>query len=352
MLNFRVIILLISLTLVSFSCKKDSTTPVAPFATVDFTYTVSSASENTLHFVANVTGSYELLEWTFASDSPVQGVLSTDHYFPFAGTYKVILTLWQKGEKVSATKTITIAKNDPNYNGPALLWSDEFDGSSLNTSNWSIESNVNFNNELQSYQASGNHQVAGGVLTITAKKVDDQTHYGSYTSARIISKSKKEFKYGRMEIRAKLPKGRGTWPAIWMLGSNIDATPWPTCGEIDIMEYVGYHPGWIKGSIHCASYNAGNSKGGDFSITKEEDYHVYGINWTADKIEYYVDDRTQPYFTYSPAVKTLGEWPFDQPFFFILNIAIGGTWGGQQGVDNTIFPVTMDIDWVRVYDVK
>lgn len=329
------------------SCKTEN--PPTSFATADFSYSLQSASSNTVHFIANVSGTYELLEWTFNNGSSVTDVKETDHYFPLKGSYVVSLTLWNKGEKVTTSKTVEILLDDPNYAGPALLWSDEFDGSALNSNFWVAETNIRFNNELQDYQASGNHTVSGGVLTITAKKVNDNKQYGSYTSARLVSKNKKEFKYGRMEIRAKLPKGKGTWPAIWMLGSNIDATSWPTCGEIDIMEYVGYNPGWVKGSIHCAAHFAGNSIGGDYAVTNEEDYHVYGINWTASKIEYYVDDKSKPYFTYNPDPKTVADWPFNQPFFFILNLAIGGDWGGAQGIDNAIFPAVMTVDYVRVF---
>jgi beta-glucanase (GH16 family) len=341
------IFLFVSVLIVFVSCKPND--PVQPFATADFTYAFQNGSTNTVHFVATVNGTYELLEWTFPNGNPVQNVVETDFYFPKKGSYLVTLSLWKKGEKVEAKKTIVIAQDDPDYSGAALLWSDEFDGNSLNSSNWTIETNIRFNDELQTYQASGNLQVANGLLTIIAQKVDDYTQFGSYTSARINTKGKHEFKYGRYEIRARLPKGRGTWPAIWMLGSNIDAASWPTCGEMDIMEYVGYNPGWIKGSIHCAAHYAGSSLGGDYNVATENDFHVYGVNWTASKVEYYVDDRTKPYFTYSPAQQTTAEWPFNQPFFFILNIAIGGTWGGAQGVDNSIFPVTMDVDYVRVY---
>lgn len=329
------------------ACKTEAPTP--PFGTVDFSYSLAQGSANTLHFVAKTTGTYQLLEWTFPTGNPVQNTNETDFYFPKKGDYHVSLIIWNKGEQISASKTIRIEQDDPNYNGPALLWSDEFDGNSLNTSNWTLETNIRFNDELQTYQASGNHQVANGLLTIIAQKVDDNTQFGSYTSARLNSKGKKEYKYGRFEVRARLPKGRGAWPAIWMLGSNIDAVSWPTCGEMDIMEYVGYNPGWVKGSIHCGAHYAGNSLGGDYNVATENDFHVYGVNWTASKIEYYVDDRTKPYFTYSPAQQTPAEWPFNQPFFFILNVAIGGTWGGAKGVDNSIFPLTMEIDYVRVF---
>ena len=332
------------------SCKTDE--PKKAFGTADFSFALQAGSTNTIHFKATVTGSYELLEWTFHDGTSVTDTKETDHYFPFKGSFPVTLTLWNKGEKVTTTKTVEITVNDPNYAGPALLWSDEFDGSTLNSSVWIPETGIRFNNELQEYQSSGNHTVSGGVLTITAKKINENKQFGSYTSARLISKAKKEFKYGRMEIRAKLPKGKGTWPAIWMLGSNIDGVSWPTCGEIDIMEYVGYNPGWVKGSIHCASNFAGNAIGGDYAITNEQDFHIYGITWTADKIEYYVDDKTKPYHTYNPNPKTLANWPFEQPFFFILNVAIGGDWGGAQGIDNTIFPVTMVVDYVRVYALE
>jgi len=332
------------------ACKNDE--PIKAFATADFNFALQAGSSNTVQFSAIVTGSYELLEWTFHDGTTVADAKDTDHYFPFKGSFPVTLTLWYKGVKVTKTKTVEIAVNDPNYAGPALLWSDEFDGNTLNSSVWMPETNIRFNNELQEYQASGNHTVSDGVLTITAKKVNDYKQFGSYTSARIVSKAKKEFKYGRMEIRAKLPKGKGTWPAIWMLGSNIDGVSWPTCGEIDIMEYVGYNAGWVKGSIHCAANYAGNSVSGDFAITNEEDFHVYGITWKSDKIEYYVDDRTKPYFIYNPNPMTLANWPFEQPFFFILNVAVGGDWGGSKGVDNSIFPVSMVVDYVRVYALE
>ncbi len=332
------------------ACKTED--PPKVFATADFTFALQAGSTNTVNFVATVTGNYELLEWTFNDGTAVTDVKETEHYFPFKGSFPVTLTLWYKGEKVTATKTVEISIDDPNYAGPALLWSDEFNGNSLNTSFWMPETNIRFNNELQDYQASGNHTVSGGLLTITAQKVNDNKQFGSYTSARLISKAKKEFKYGRMEIRAKLPKGKGTWPAIWMLGSNIDGVSWPTCGEIDIMEYVGYNPNWVKGSIHCAANFATNSIGKDYAIVNEQDFHTYGITWTADKIEFYVDDKTKPYFTYAPEPKTVANWPFNQPFFFILNVAIGGDWGGAKGIDNSIFPVAMVVDYVRVYALQ
>jgi len=231
------------------ACKNTEDEP-APFGTVDFSYAFKAGSQNTVNFIGTVTGTYELLEWTFGENKTIQDVKQTEYYFPFKGSYKVTLSIWSKGKSIAVTKTIEIPINDPNYNGPALVWSDEFDGNELNSSNWTPETNIRFNNELQTYQATGNHFVSGGYLTITAQKVDENKQFGSYTSARLMS---------------------------------------------------------------------------------------------------YVDDRTKPYFTYSPDPQTSADWPFNQPFFFILNVAIGGNWGGAQGIDNSIFPVSMVIDYVRVY---
>lgn len=321
----------------------------SPSAKVDFTFTPKAENANTLVFKAVIEGKYQLVEWIFPGGTTIKNVLETEYNFPKKGDYEVTLKIWNDGKSAGETKKITIKQDDPGYEGPGLVWSDEFDGNTLNRDFWTAETDVHVNNELQTYTADGNYSVAGGYLTITAKKVNDNKQSGSYTSARLITSGKKEFKYGRMEIRAKLPKGTGTWPAIWMLGSGINTIGWPGCGEIDIMEYVGYRPGVVQFSLHCPERNAGNSITNTFNLPTEDEFHVYGLNWTEDKIECYVDDRNNPYFTYAPANKTQSNWPFNQPFFFILNVAIGGDWGGLQGIDNTIFPVAMVVDYVRVY---
>ena len=168
-----------------------------------------------------------------------------------------------------------------------------------------------------------------------------------YTSTRITTKNKFEFQYGRIEARAKLSVGKGVWPAFWMLGSNIDEVGWPKCGEIDILEYIGKEPDMVFTSLHTqASYgNTINTKKTKIENI-EEGFHLYITNWTKDKIEFFIDAKLV--YTFSPEVKSEEIWPFNQPFFIILNQAIGGNFGGPE-VDNSIFPQEFIIDYIKVY---
>lgn len=239
--------------------------------------------------------------------------------------------------------------------GWTLHWSDEFNKNGLpDSSIWSFDTAGNAygwgNNELQYYtnKKPANAWVKDGILKITARK--EKAGDKNYTSARLITKGKASFVYGRMEIRAKLPPGRGTWPAIWMLGENIGEAGWPACGEIDIMEHVGYEKDSIYGTIHSQTYNhvKGTQKTKAIFIKNPYTaYHVYSIEWTPDRMDFYVDD--QLYNSVQNEHLTEKEWPFDKPFFFILNLAVGGNWGGKMGVDEEIFPATMEVDYVRVY---
>jgi Beta-glucanase/Beta-glucan synthetase len=321
-------------------------------AKADFTYTAKTDSQNYVILNALPEGNYDLLEWVFP-DKTTSNNKQTTFYFPLKGTYAVTLNLWKDGMVASATKNITIAADDPNYHPNPLIWSDEFDSTALNTKYWSNETNVDVNNEWQKYTDGNNLTFKDGILTITAYKTGPGQHKYDYTSGRINTFGKKEFLYGRFEIRAKLPSGRGTWPATWMLGSSIGTAGWPACGELDIMEHVGYDPYWIQGSIHTPSSYGNTVNNGRKQVSDcESEFHVYGMTWTPDQIEYYVDDPKNPYYIYHPAEKNPSTWPFDKPCFVILNLAIGGNWGGAQGVDDSIFPVEMKIDYVRVYNYK
>ena len=175
----------------------------------------------------------------------------------------------------------------------------------------------------------------------------------SYTSAALITKGKASWTYGRIEVKAKLPAGLGMWPAIWMLGTNINDVGWPMCGEIDIMEYVGFQPNTVHANIHTKSYNhkIGTGKGSTIEIADPcESFHVYAIDWNRDRIDFYVDDLK--YFSFENEDKSVEEWPYDLPQYLLLNIAVGGSWGGQEGIDDTIFPQKMYVDYVRVYQLK
>jgi beta-glucanase (GH16 family) len=229
-----------------------------------------------------------------------------------------------------------------------LVWEENFNGNSLNEEYWSFELGDGCpdlcgwgNNELQLYTKK-NHQVQDGLLTITSKLEN-----GKYTSTRLTTKNKQEFQYGKMEMKAKLPIGKGLWPAFWMLGSNKDEVGWPLCGEIDILEYVGREPETIFTTLHTADSH-GNSKNTkkDKIPGIEEDFHVYGIDWTQDKIEFYIDDKL--FYTFIPENKSVEVWPFDQPFYFLVNLAVGGHFGGQE-IDDSVFPQKFVIDYIKVY---
>lgn len=236
------------------------------------------------------------------------------------------------------------------YPGYTLAWSDEFNGNSVNPANWTYEQGGNGwgNNELENYtDRKQNSFVSNGNLIIEARA---ETYSSSqYTSARMITKNKKIFKYGRVDIRAKLPKTKGIWPALWMLGNNIDAVGWPACGEIDIMELIGQEPSKMYTTLHYGSSVATHaSYGTNYSLTGEgfdEKFHVFSIEWQQDTIKMYVDDNQV--FACNKSVVGV-PYPFNDDFFFIFNIAVGGNWPGSPD-GSTIFPQRMFVDYIRVF---
>ena len=236
-----------------------------------------------------------------------------------------------------------------------LVWSDEFDYTGFpDTTKWSYDTRGNEygwgNNELQYYTTNRieNAGVEDGVLTITAIK--EEMEGRKYSSARLITKGKGDWLYGRFEISAKLPTGRGMWPAIWMMPTKGEYGGWPGSGEIDIMENVGYDPDTIVGTVHTKAYNhsIGTQKGERISIPDcHETFHLYALEWEPEELRIYVDSTL--YFTYKNEGTGSEAWPFDKPFYLLLNVAVGGNWGGSRGVDDTIFPQQMVVDYVRVY---
>jgi beta-glucanase (GH16 family) len=239
--------------------------------------------------------------------------------------------------------------------GWKLVWSDEFDKPGQpDPAKWTYEKGMLRNNEKQFYTENSreNARVEDGKLIIEARK--EKMDRGDFTSASMISKGRGEWTYGRFEVKAKLPSARGTWPAIWMLPNNIGKISWPMCGEIDIMEHVGHDPAKIHGSLHSGAYNhtKGTQRSGQLMIpTFATDFHVYSMDWSADKIVMHIDGKTYATFEKKAGDKE-AEWPFDKPFYLILNLAIGGAWGGQKGIDDAAFPQRMEVDYVRVYQKK
>jgi beta-glucanase (GH16 family) len=319
---------------------------------VSFTAEPDAENQNLYHLTNTTVGDFDSIRWQFRHKN-IENTDETVAYLPFKGTYKVELQVTQENVTFSDSQNITIENDDPDYlSNMELVWSDEFDGSSIDQDNWTFETGATGwgNNELQDYTNGDNAEIVDEKLVITARKVNDNKIQGSYTSSRMVTLDKHDFLYGRMEIRAKLPSGTGIWPAIWMLGSNISEVSWPACGEIDIMEYVGYQPNTVHSTVHTPAGYGADGKGNSISLpTAEEEFHNYGIIWTEKFIRFYLNDPENIRFTYSPSNKTEENWPFDKPQFFILNIAVGGDWGGAQGIDNSIFPQKMEVDYVRVY---
>lgn len=284
-----------------------------------------------------------------------------DYTFTNEGTNSYLVTVFAYSStehSVSTFQTITVYIEDT---GPQIVWADEFDGSgAINATNWFHQTQLPngeswYNGEIQHYtNRTDNSNVSGGNLNIIAKKEEftDQGQTKQYTSARLNSKF--AFTYGRVEIRAKLPTGVGTWPAIWLLGKNITepgaywetqgygAVGWPACGEIDIMEHWGNNQNYVSSAIHTPSSSGATiNHGGQTISTASSAFHVYTLEWTAEKMVFSVDDVV--HYTYNPAIKNADTWPFDNDQYIILNIAI------EPGIDPAFTQSAMELDYIRVY---
>ncbi|SFD08203.1 Glycosyl hydrolases family 16 [Chitinophaga sp. CF118] len=254
------------------------------------------------------------------------------------------------------TGTDTVAPQVPVDKGWTFettpVWADEFNYTGLpNSTKWGYDIGGSGwgNNELEYYTNSiDNAGVANGLLTITAKKEIKEGR--NYTSARLVTTNKGDFLYGRIEVKAKLPAGKGTWPAIWMLPTDWAYGDWPKSGEVDIMEHVGYDQDVIHISTHTEAYyfKINTQKTSTKKIVNATtDFHVYRMDWTPYALRGYIDD--QLIFQFANEGKGYTVWPFDKRFHLLLNLAVGGDWGGANGVDDTIFPAAMQVDYVRVY---
>lgn len=291
----------------------------------------------------------------------IELLILSNNYFEFNKTFQIELSDIKNATSLSNKLTITILNDDsyvpqvvsdgyitPNtYPGMQLVWSDEFSDNQLNSQWWNYEKGASGwgNNELENYTDSkDNVFLENGSLIIKAIKADGAN---TYTSGRITTKGKKEFTYGRIDIRAKLPKGKGIWPALWMLGANIDQVSWPSCGEIDIMEFLGHNLSTVYGTVH---YNVGGhqSKGSKYILPANDSfcdkYHIYTIIWQADYMEWYVDYHK--YFQVKAGDISFSAFQLKQ--FFIFNVAVGGSWPGNPD-DTTIFPQSMTVDYIRVF---
>jgi beta-glucanase (GH16 family) len=333
----------ISISLMSlFSCKKDSnngtTNGVAP-TNLTVTATPSTDNSGNVAFVASATNAttydYDYGDGSYAT--VVSGVVT--YKYAASGTYTVnVIAKSATGQTIAKSVQVTVTVVT------SLLWSEEFStdgapdpakwGYDLGAGGWG-------NSELQYYTSRPeNSVVQGGVLKI--KLIKESYNGSNYTSARLLSKNKFSFKYGRVDISAKLPAGGGTWPALWMLGSNISTAGWPDCGEIDIMEHKGNELNKIYGTLHYPGHSGGNGDGATTTISNATTaFHTYSLDWSASAVKISVDG------VLFKTVANSNSLPFNQDFFFILNVAMGGTFGGN--VDAAVAGGTMEVDYIRVY---
>jgi beta-glucanase (GH16 family) len=300
---------------------------------------VSTDSSGNVSFTATATNavSYDFDFGNGVFQLVPSGVVT--YRYTASGTYTVnVIAKSAGGQPTSQSIHVTVTVKH------SMLWSDEFDTPGApNASKWGYDLGAGGwgNNELQYYtNRIDNAVISNGVLKIIAKA---ENYSGSaYTSARLLSKDKFSFKYGKIEARAKLPAGIGTWPAIWMLGNNISTAGWPACGEIDIMEHVGKELNKIFGTVHYTGHSGGNGVGNTVTISNATtEFHIYTVEWSAAAIKFYVDN--QLFHT----VSNNSSLPFHQNFFIILNIALGGNFGGP--VDAAFTSAAMEIDYIRVY---
>lgn len=342
-------IILALMFIVLTSCSKGSSNngPVqtAPSNLV-VTATASADGSGNVSFTATATNAITyIFEYGNGVIETVASGISNYRYTQVGNIAYTVIVTAKSSSGLTISKSITVTVN-VSSGTPVLIFSDEFNSDGApDATKWGYEIGTGSggwgNNELQYYTSRiDNVVVAGGVLKIIAKK---ETYLGSaYTSARLLSKGKFSFKYGRIEVRAKFPTGVGTWPAIWMLGDNISTVGWPASGETDIAEHLGRDLNKIYGTLHYPGHSGGNADGGTIIIPDATTaFHTYSVDWSATAIKIYVD--TQLYHT----VANSAALPFNQNFFILLNMAMGGNFGGP--VDPAFTNATMEIDYVRVY---
>jgi hypothetical protein len=390
--------LMLLLSAVSLSCGKDGggTPPaVVPAVKIEDASLTRTTSDGTMHFTISldkittvpVSVNYALVDGT--AKSPKDYTAASGTVGIPANQFSSEITIQVKGDPtdtrqdnleftvqlsnpksctigVSSAKGTIITENGINfttdntgvttpniYGGKTLVWSDEFNGTALNTNDWNYEigngSGGWGNNELEYYtNSTKNAFVSNGNLIIEARK--EPIGGFNYSSARLTTANKKFFTYGRIDIRAKLPKTKGIWPALWMLGTNISSVGWPASGEIDIMELLGHEPTKSYGTLHYGASSATHgSKGNSYTLsgsTFYDQFHVFSMDWIQDQIKLYVDNNL--FLTVNKSDLGSNPYPFNAPFFFIFNVAVGGNWPGGPDATTT-FPQRMIVDYVRVF---
>lgn len=340
-------------------CSDDRDTVYAPDdRQVELSQTEFNLTPDAATFTVNVTTDHEFAAYTSDDWLSVTPANTVNHNETLTVNVQEnadttartgYVTVWCGGTRRSVTVNQQgVVPEEPTIEAPegyTLVWNDEFDGTGLG-GDWTYEVQGPgwVNNELQSYVKDNQVAVVSdGTLKINLMKDGD-----AVKSARLYAQRNTGWQYGYIEARIKVPEGKGTWPAFWMMPVNYNS--WPADGEIDIMEHVGYNANVIHSTIHCTKYNNTGTAVETATVsvpTATSEFHTYALDWTADKMTFYVDG--QELLTYANDGTGKDAWPFDAPFYVILNLAWGGDWGGQQGVDEGCLPATMEVDYVRVF---
>lgn len=348
MRNFKIDILVILIFIISSSCKKSGNegadSKVAP---TDLTINATASTNGTgeVAFVASAVNAVSY-DYEFGNGVVQTGTNGTVTYqYNQTGIYTVGVTA-KSSSGLTLKKTANLQVTVNSGTGNNLVWSDEFNTAGVpDATKWGYDIGTGGNGwgnaESQYYtNRTQNVIVEAGILKIKALK--ENFSGSNYTSARLLSKDKFDFKYGRVEVRAKFPSGVGSWPAIWMLGSNINTVSWPNCGEIDIVEHLGRDLNKIYATLHYPGRSGGNANGGTRIISNATtEFHIYGLEWSASIIKMTVDGETVHTVANSSAI------PFNQNFFFIMNVAMGGNFAGA--IDPAVTNATMEVDYIRVY---
>ncbi len=356
--------LILSLTFCSKD--KDTSTDNDPS---NLTVEIMSANPETGMVTIQATAVNTVQYQLFASGSNEADLINETGFFEYTyfntGTYTVeVRAIGSNGKYIKKSKQVVLADNPEvpldmgyttplQYDGYQLVWNDEFTGSSVNTSNWNYDigngcpGNCGWGNNELEYYRSENAWVKDDYLTIEARS---EVYSGyAYTSTKMHTKNKFSFQYGRLDIRALLPKGQGIWPALWMLGDNINSVGWPSSGEIDVMELVGGGNGKdnvVHGTIHYNN-NGHVYHGGAYTLTSgiyAQSYHVFSLIWDEEYLRWYMDDQ----LFYEAAITESFMTEFHQKYWIILNVAVGGNWPGNPD-QSTVFPQQMRVDYVRVF---
>jgi beta-glucanase (GH16 family) len=314
---------------------------VTPVIVGSTAQTPNGDGSGTVNFTISATNatSYKIVLGNGETKEVTNGSFTYTYTTSGSNTYVLYVSAYNAEKFVSTTFSITVLVQ------PKLVWSDEFntDGAP-DASKWGYDLGAGGwgNNEPQYYtNRSENVIVENGVLKI--KTIKENYSGSNYTSARILTKDKFSFKYGKVEFRAKLPSGGGTWPALWMLGDNISSVNWPACGEIDVMEHIGNELNKIHGSLHSPGRSGNTPDTGIVTIANAStEFHIYTADWSAGSIKFYVDN--QLYYTFANSASV----PFNHNFFLIINCAIGGNFGGA--IDANFTSSIFEIDYVRVYN--